>query len=723
MRIGLWPQVLRVFWPPADLMTRSWICDALHIFVLANFAVAQPIYDRLRDRAVLFVDQSLGMPVAYLLVALLSVGGPAVIVLCEWLAGRCGPRYYEVLHRLMVGSLLFLLALPILKQTEVLNGLVVIGLAVLGAVWSTRLYISYRPFRNAVTLASLGLVIFPGLFLVQFSANFVKISPTSQRNDRWNPVPVVVLVLDEVCGLSLMTPEREIDEQRFPNFAALAASTTWFRNATSVNQNTLQAVPAILSGRYPSTPQTPVQANLPQNLFSVLTSNGYDQVVFEPVSVLALSSEATSRTPQGLVAQTTFVMNFLWRVYLFHVVPIEYHGTLPVIPKLWFGMQHTQDVNPAQTRGIVRYSVGDSRNVQFQHFLRGLDGSPDPTLYFMHLLLPHIPWCYLPSGSRYADDGENWELLSVDRVNGLPGTWGPDELELINNQQRHLLQLMYVDQLLGKFLGRLKETGLYDRCLLVITADHGISFRSNQPRRDLQDKNLDEILPIPLFVKLTGQRAGEINDRDVESVDIFPTIADVLGVQLGSQTDGWSMFDLSRPPRTHRTAGDFKSLKAVDIAITRSVAPLLLIRERFGEGAGPESLLQTSQIPVLLGRRVDSFKLATTAPLEMEFLRFGDEVREGSPRFVPCFFEGELAAKKTTAGPTLIAVAINGTIRAVTRTYRQPGFPSRQWSAMVPESAFHTGRNDVRFYQVTGMEPDWLLTPFVAVPSTRGKEQ
>ena len=282
---------------------------------------------------------------------------------------------------------------------------------------------------------------------------------------------------------------------------------------------------------------------------------------------------------------------------------------------------------------------------------------------------------------------------------------------------------MYVDQLLGKFLGRLKETGLYDRCLLVITADHGISFRSNQPRRDLQDKNLDEILPIPLFVKLTGQRAGEINDRDVESVDIFPTIADVLGVQLGSQTDGWSMFDLSRPPRTHRTAGDFKSLKAVDIAITRSVAPLLLIRERFGEGAGPESLLQTSQIPVLLGRRVDSFKLATTAPLEMEFLRFGDEVREGSPRFVPCFFEGELAAKKTTAGPTLIAVAINGTIRAVTRTYRQPGFPSRQWSAMVPESAFHTGRNDVRFYQVTGMEPDWLLTPFVAVPSTRGKEQ
>jgi len=128
MRIGLWPQVLRVFWPPADRMTRSRIGDALHIFVLANFAVAQPIYDRLRDRAVLFVDQSIGMFVAYLLVALLSVGGPAVIVLCEWLAGRCGPRYYELLHRLVVGSLLFLLALPILEQTEVLNGLGLIGL-------------------------------------------------------------------------------------------------------------------------------------------------------------------------------------------------------------------------------------------------------------------------------------------------------------------------------------------------------------------------------------------------------------------------------------------------------------------------------------------------------------------------------------------------------------------------------------------------------------------
>jgi hypothetical protein len=123
-----------------------------------------------------------------------------------------------------------------------------------------------------------------------------------------------------------------------------------------------------------------------------------------------------------------------------------------------------------------------------------------------------------------------------------------------------------------------------------------------------------------------------------------------------------------------------------------------------------------------VGRQVNSLKLATTAPLEMEFLRFGDEVREGSPRFVPCFFEGELPNKKTAAGPTTIAVAINGTIQGVTRTYRQPGLPSRQWSVMVPESAFHTGRNDVRFYQVTGTQPEWLLTPYVGVPSTRNRD-
>ena len=35
--------------------------------------------------------------------------------------------------------------------------------------------------------------------------------------------------------------------------------------------------------------------------------------------------------------------------------------------------------------------------------------------------------------------------------------------------------------------------GLYDRALLVVTADHGISFRAGQKRRPLSPENLQDI--------------------------------------------------------------------------------------------------------------------------------------------------------------------------------------------------------------------------------------
>lgn len=717
MKLARWPQVIADPGVANVSAPHSRFLDALHVFVLFNFAVAQPVYDRLSERAALFVDQVIGMPVAYVLAALLSAGVPAVIVLIEWLVGCCSQFCYDVLRRLLVGVFLFLLALPICKQVDVLFASGMLVCAAIGAGVVTYAYLSYRPIRTVVTLASPGIVIFPAIFLVQFSGHFVKISPSFAWTERRQPVPVVMLVFDEFCGSSLMTPERKIDAQRFPNFAALAQDATWYRNTTSVNPMTVQAVPAILSGQYPQNTHPPIAASLPQNLFSILSAAGYDRAIFEPVTSLAPpGSEMTFAAPRGLWSQTAFVGQFLWRVYLFHLTPVDYHGYLPEIPRLWFGLHESKHVNRNLYRGVFRYGWSDTRDVQFEHFLRCLDGSGKPTLYFMHMLVPHLPWCYLPSGSHYADDGEDWQLLSIKPEAGLPGSWGPDELELVNNQQRYLLQLMYVDQLLGKFIARLKAVGLYERCLLVVTADHGISFRASQSRRSIGKTNLDEILSIPLFVKRPGQLHGEISDQDVESVDILPTMADVLGITLGRKTDGWSVFDTSRPGRQQKTFGDLKELSKIDPAVIHNSTIPVTIRERFGEGSGPESLYHISHIPDLVGRQLESLKISTTDQIEMEFLRYGDEVIEGKSRFVPCFYEGRLHAKRTSDAPSVIAVAINGTIRAVTRTYLQSGLPSRQWTAMVSESSFHSGRNDVRIYKVTGVGPDWTLIPCVSVP-------
>ena len=70
---------------------------------------------------------------------------------------------------------------------------------------------------------------------------------------RINPEhPVVMLLLDEFPLTSLLDSKGQVDARLYPNFAKLAGQSTWYRNATAVSGLTQWAVPAMLSGRYPT---------------------------------------------------------------------------------------------------------------------------------------------------------------------------------------------------------------------------------------------------------------------------------------------------------------------------------------------------------------------------------------------------------------------------------------------------------------------------------------
>ena len=59
---------------------------------------------------------------------------------------------------------------------------------------------------------------------------------------------MVLIVFDELPLAALLNERGQIDAKRFPNFAALARDSDWFRNAVTVADTTEQAVPAIFSG-------------------------------------------------------------------------------------------------------------------------------------------------------------------------------------------------------------------------------------------------------------------------------------------------------------------------------------------------------------------------------------------------------------------------------------------------------------------------------------------
>lgn len=54
-------------------------------------------------------------------------------------------------------------------------------------------------------------------------------------------------------------------------------------------------------------------------------------------------------------------------------------------------------------------------------------------------------------------------------------------------------------------------------------------------------------------MKLPGQRRGEVVDRFAETVDILPTILDVLGAKASLRLDGRSLIDSRIPERSPRT--------------------------------------------------------------------------------------------------------------------------------------------------------------------------
>ena len=64
----------------------------------------------------------------------------------------------------------------------------------------------------------------------------------------------------------------------------------------------------------------------------------------------------------------------------------------------------------------------------------------------------------------------------------------------------------------------------------MVVADHGIGFHLDMDRRSVTPRNAQDLAPVPLLVKLPGQRRGRVVDRHVETIDVLPTILELARV-------------------------------------------------------------------------------------------------------------------------------------------------------------------------------------------------
>ena len=666
----------------------------IELFALSGFAIAQPLYDIFGRAPDQFIFRGALTSDIYAFAALILFGPALVLWAVEVVVGSAAELAWKGarrwIHVGLLSALVAIFAIGALRTLFTGPLLLVAGLAVGGL--AGLLYVRTTAARLWLSFAAIAPPAFCAIFLLSSQTATLLSDPVAAGDIQIkSKAPVVMIVFDELPLNSLMDRDGTIDEDLFPNFAALAKTSHWFRNTTTVSNFTLNAVPAITTGQLPRDNTSPTASSHPNNLFTLVGASMGLRVT-ETVTRLCPSNLCAAAVPrdgglEGLLRDARQILRT-------QVSPNE--SSADPVAALVERAAPTEEEDQA---GVGTAAVAASARAA--DFLNGITDDSN-TVHFVHVLLPHVPYRYLPNGSEYAGpdpdlgrDGDTWEAQ-------------PWLVKL--GRQRHLLQLAYADALLGQTIEKMKSVGAYDSGALVVVADHGISFQSGKGIRGLDvDKPLNdsvasEIMWVPFFVKEPGQTSGAVSDNNVLTIDVLPTIADVLDVDLPWKVDGQSALGQPRTTTTKsmyqadRNATEF--LAGEPYKIDADTGWQLLRSRGVDTFLPPDSKNRFWDIgprPELTGTNVTAAKAGqlVKARMTLDPASNANNVRPATRQF-PALVQATLGGVQK--GETL-AVAVNGVIRATAPAYVSDG--SVRVAAMVPDTAFVAGKNTISVYRVT----------------------
>jgi arylsulfatase A-like enzyme len=270
-------------------------------------------------------------------------------------------------------------------------------------------------------------------------------------------------------------------------------------------------------------------------------------------------------------------------------------------------------------------------------------GGRTPFFLYVHYIDLHDPYRPKPpDGQRFGATDQAYAGLDLTHWGRTLEEIRSGKTRLSNEQleqQRRLYdgQIVAIDRGIGELLETLKASGIYDRALIAVVADHGDAFgehgfisHSSSP--------YDELLRVPFLLKLPQQRwAGTRIREQVRLIDLYPTLLELSGGSAtadGSEAiDGCSLVPLLRgEPR-------------------RSPTCAIAVAEIDEEGERPTMALRTAEWKYIDGRRGPELYDLAADPAETKNLagdRPEDIVRlAGLAR--------ELSAQRGQAGETTAA--------------------------------------------------------------------
>ncbi len=685
----------------APLEAPSILMGGLHLAALWALAVLQPLLNLLGNNPDFFVarDNTSGQIIAFVL--LLAILPALAATLIEALLNLISPAARWILHLGLCGVLFSAIALQILKQFADGPAWPMIVLAIVLGGLLTWAYARAHFMRSMADI----LVIAPPVILISFfffsdASELTTSTPEvhAKEASAENPAPVVMVIFDEFPAGSLMSPSGNINPKRFPNFAGLKDTSTWYRNTATGGSYTAIAVPSILTGQAADRDLLPTAADHPDSIFTLLGKDWKTHAI-EPITQLCTEEICGER--EGVNTDMGNALSSLYtdlRAVSAHLLlPEDMGSSLPDISQSFQGFGGTE-VDSVE-RGRARQWVHD-RLVAGEDSLDGEGdvakfistlGKEGNTFDFVHVEKPHYPWTHYPSGLKYSSGTEDFRNFITDT------DWLADGYVTDRAHQAHLLEVGFTDNLLGRIISALKKAGRWDDTLFVATADHGAAWTKDANRREVEPETMGQIAMVPLFIKAPHQKRGAIVNRPTCTTEIVPDMAQILGIDLP-----WKPATCDRKTiRIDNGTGPITTLSFAETMAQRQVYIDHMAKLLGGDGADWDRAFRWGKFEDLIGESLN----------DVDLLEPGSP---GLPKATPDVSgsDGYTFSPGVELNPVLrqrgvikggdaglpLAVAVNGTIAAVGQTYVDNG--KTRYSILIPQSALRAGRNRIALFGI-----------------------
>jgi arylsulfatase A-like enzyme len=192
----------------------------------------------------------------------------------------------------------------------------------------------------------------------------------------------------------------------------------------------------------------------------------------------------------------------------------------------------------------------NSAELIYESFSNWIDQNRGKRFFlFLHTYQPHNPYvCPHPYNSLFLDENAKWKHVNLlGYLGGKPGIYK----KLPDNERKNAIglydgEIRYLDEnLIGPLISKLKETGLYEKTMIIFTSDHGEEF-FDHGAWDHGHSLYNESIRVPLIIKFPDDKYKGLKITSAVSlVDIMPTILKEMKIDCSDLImDGKNLFPL-----------------------------------------------------------------------------------------------------------------------------------------------------------------------------------